>query len=58
MSFAFIFWLLMLFWLIFGFIWNYRPGTWGSYGWAGNALLLFVLLGLLGWATFGPPIHG
>jgi hypothetical protein len=58
MSIGFVFWFLMLVWLIFG-------------GWSGYALtgpergryygghfLLFILVFLLGWATFGFPIGG
>jgi hypothetical protein len=48
------FWILMLIWLVFG-IWNAWP-NWQGWG-AGN-LLLFILLLLLGWHDFGPPIHG
>jgi hypothetical protein len=52
MSFALCYWILMLIWLVFGF--------WSS-GWnvkaSGGNLLLFVLLVLVGWKCFGPPIH-
>ena len=57
MSLEFIFWLLMLLWL---FSWGAH--TWGGppFLWAGYAgsMLFFVLLFLLGWKTFGFPIHG
>ncbi len=56
MSLGLVFWILMLLWLLFGFA-VYR-GIAGTYGWAGNSLLLFILLLLLGWHAFGPPIHG
>jgi hypothetical protein len=52
-----LFWVLMILWLIFGFVW-YRNGTSWSYGWGGNTLLLFVLLFLLGWAEFGFILQG
>ncbi len=58
MSIAFIFWLLMLIWLIFGLI-GTSPVTVGGItvpGW-GNHILLWVLLALLGWGIFGFPIH-
>lgn len=29
---------------------NFRP--------LGDRFVIFVLIGLLGWKTFGPPIHG
>jgi hypothetical protein len=54
MSFGLAFWILMLLWLVFGWFYNSSPGTFGPYGWAGHSLLLFVLLGLLGWRVFGP----
>lgn len=53
------FWILMLLWLVFGLAWNWPGGpTVGPYGPIGNALLLFLLLLLLGWRVFGPPLHG
>ncbi len=57
MSFGLLFWILMLIWLVFGWFYNSSPGTFGTYGWAGNSLLLFILLGLLGWGVFGAPVH-
>jgi hypothetical protein len=50
------FWILMLFWLVFGF-WQYRA-TPTNYPLVGGNVLLFVLLLLLGWHEFGAPIHG
>lgn len=47
------FWILMLLWLVFG-LWNW----WPNYHLVGGNLLLFILLLLLGWHAFGPPIHG
>jgi hypothetical protein len=57
MGIGLVFWILMLIWLVFGFAWHWGavPGTYGPWG---HSLLLFVLLLLLGWAAFGPPIHG
>lgn len=58
---ALIFWILMLLWLIFGFWWNWpgrvAPGPLGPYGPIGNTFLLFVLFLILGWHSFGAPIH-
>ena len=53
------FWILMLLWLVFG-LWSYWPvaGQPPNYRFVGGNLLLFVLLALLGWHDFGPPIHG
>lgn len=52
-----LFWILMILWLVFGFYVNWGGVQAGSYGWAGNHLLLFVLFALLGWKVFGPPIQ-
>jgi hypothetical protein len=57
MSFGLLFWILMLIWLVFGWFYNSSPDRFGAYGWAGNSLLLFVLLGILGWGVFGAPVH-
>jgi hypothetical protein len=49
------FWIIMLIWLIFGGLLHFGmvAGTWA----VASTLLLFVLFALLGWATFGPPLH-
>jgi hypothetical protein len=53
------FWILMLIWLLFGLAWNWPGNTAvGQYGPVGNTLLLFFLLLILGWHSFGPPLHG
>lgn len=50
-----IFWVLMLIWLVFGFIvWG---GYLGHYGIYGDRLLEFILFLLLGWQTYGPPVR-
>lgn len=51
------YWILMLVWLVFSAwaAWPAGPGGWKS---GGPSLLLFILLVLLGWRTFGPPITG
>jgi hypothetical protein len=59
MKIGLLFWILMLFWLLFG-LWLYWPtgsGTGVAYGPVGGNLLLFLLLGLLGWKVFGPPLQ-
>jgi hypothetical protein len=48
-----LFWVLMILWLVFGLWVAYPVGTLMGF----NALL-FILLGLLGWAVFGPAIQG
>jgi hypothetical protein len=56
-----LFWLLMILWLLFGFV-VYWPAdrTAGPRAFApmGGNLLLFVLLFLLGWKAFGFVIQG
>lgn len=56
MPFGLVFWILMLLWLFFS--WPNNTLIPGGYGPWGGSLLLFVLLLLLGWREFGPPIHG
>jgi hypothetical protein len=53
MSIGLVFWILMLIWLVFG-LWQAWPGW---QGWAAGNLFLFILLLLLGWHAFGPPVH-
>lgn len=58
MSIGLVFWILMLLWLLFGLYWRWpgpNPAAWGPIG---GDLMLFILLLLLGWHAFGPPIHG
>jgi hypothetical protein len=55
MSSSTIFWILMLLWLVFGFF-RYRGGV-ANYGLFGFDFVLFVLLVILGWHSFGAPIH-
>lgn len=51
------FWILMLLWLVFGLVqfWP-KPNQPVNFPIMGGTLLLFILLLLLGWQTFGPPI--
>lgn len=49
------YWVLMLLWLVFGF-WTAWPTPQPRLI-AGN-LMLFILMLLLGWRVFGPPLHG
>jgi hypothetical protein len=51
MTIAFLFWLLMILWLLFG-SWTY----WADRRILGGHFLLWVLLFLLGWEVFGFPI--
>ena len=54
---GFVFWLLTILWLIFGFYWNRNDIRGGNYGILGGNLLLFILLFLLGRKMFGFPIQ-
>jgi hypothetical protein len=53
MTMGLLFWILMLFWLIFGTWWN-----WPNHYAVGGNVMLFVVLVLLGWHVFGAPVHG
>jgi hypothetical protein len=57
MPLALIFWILMLLWFVLGIYlhWTPSPPQAQWLPWGGN-LLLFILLVMLGWATFGPAI--
>jgi hypothetical protein len=57
MTLGFLFWLLMILWLVFGF-WQWRPTAPANYAPFGGHLLLWVLLFLLGWRAFGFVIQG
>lgn len=50
------YWVLMLIWFVFGLLTHFGYVV-GPVGFAGNTLLLFVLFLLLGWQTFGAPLH-
>lgn len=47
------FWILMLIWAVFGVWWN-----WPNHYVVGGNVLLFILLVLLGWHSFGAPLQG
>lgn len=52
MSLALLYWILMLIWFVFG-LW----ANWPNHVLVGGNVMLFILMLLLGWKTFGPPIH-
>jgi len=56
MSIGLAFYVLMLIWLVFGILSHFGYVA-GVYGATANAVLLFILFGLLGWQVFGPPLH-
>jgi hypothetical protein len=45
----------MLIWAVFGLLLHF--GVVGGVYAGANVVLLFVLFGLLGWQTFGAPLH-
>jgi hypothetical protein len=47
------FWILMLLWLVLGPPWPFMAG-WPA--WPGH-IILFLLLLVLGWHAFGPPLR-
>ncbi len=49
-----LFWFFMLLWLFGGFYWHREDFNAGRYGIFGGNLLLFIIIGLLGWRVFGP----
>lgn len=49
------FWIIMLVWFVFGLLIHF--GVVGGVYAGANVLLLFVLFLLLGWQTFGTPLH-
>ena len=51
-------WILMLVWLLFG-LWSQWPSGVGTadYRPVGGSVLLFLVVGLLGWKVFGPPLQ-
>ena len=53
MSLGLAFYIIMLIWLVFSVWWQ-----WPNHYVVGGNLMMFVLFLLLGWHSFGPPIHG
>ena len=53
MSIGLVFWIIMLVGLIFGLYSNRATLP----VWAGNSLVVWILLALLGWAVFGAAVH-
>lgn len=56
MSIGFLFWLLMVLDLVFGFWW-WTPWEPANRGFFGGHLFIWVLLALLGWHAFGFILH-
>lgn len=48
------FWLIYVICLLFGGWFGYSTG--GDRRYIGGGLVIFVLVGLVGWAVFGPPL--
>ncbi len=58
MTIGLFFWILMIFWLVIGLYHNWPQGDARNFWPVGGNLLLFLLIFLLGVATFGWPIKG
>ncbi len=57
MTLSVLFWLLMIIWLIFGVWSEYIPNQPYPVRRIGQHFIIFVLLAILGWAKFGPPVQ-
>ncbi len=53
MSIGLLFWVIM----IIGFLFGIYSNRTNPMVWAGNSLVLWILLALLGWAVFGAAVH-
>lgn len=53
MSIGLLFWVIM----IIGFLFGIYTNRTNALAWAGNSLVQWVLLALLGWAVFGAAVH-
>lgn len=51
-----LFWVVYVIAILFGFWSNYEPAQPLWYRKAGAYLVLWLLVGMLGWATFGPVV--
>ena len=58
MPLAVAFWILFLLAIVFGFWGTTWPGNDGMYVHFGGKLVIFILVGLLGWRVFGPAVKG
>ena len=57
MTLAILFWVLMIVWLAFGLWADYETGKPYPFRSGARSFLVFILLFILGWATFGAPVH-
>jgi len=56
MPLAVAFWVVMLIWLLFGLWVGYIPNQ-PYLRTGGGHILLFIVVAILGWAVFGPPVN-
>jgi hypothetical protein len=47
------FWIIMLVCLVF---WTWQ--SWGNHLYLGGGFVIFILLAIIGWKVFGPPLQG
>lgn len=53
-----LFWVLYVVAIIFGIWVSYEPNQPVWFRRAGSYLIVWILIGILGWATFGPAVRG
>jgi hypothetical protein len=58
MPLSLLYWILMLFYVLFGCWWGYSQPAPGRYGVVGGSILAFLLFLVLGLKLFGGPIQG
>lgn len=58
MPLSLLYWILMLFYVLFGFWWGWSSPAPARYGVAGGSVLAFLLFLVLGLKLFGGPIQG
>ena len=52
-----LFWVIYVIAILFGFWANYTPGQPWPFRQFGSYLVMWVLIGILGWQVFGPVVH-
>lgn len=56
MELDFWFWVIMVAIALWSVVWGMHRSSWTWQGPFGSALILFLLIGMLGWRTFGPAV--
>jgi hypothetical protein len=58
MTLSILFWVLYIVFLIFSLWTGYVPDQPYPFTRWGGSVVIFILVGILGWAVFGAPVHG